>query len=324
MEPGGACARRRPVSVRSANRTRLLPLLAALVAVAAGCSLLIPSAIPAPSPSAGGGSPLGLPELKLALQDRFGQLWYCDPDFYPIARDDERDLAVQRFAEVRADGAAFAAVIRHLALNAGADFTVDQKLAVYRQWKILRAVVLSPIGNDRYRFDYRAMPANGAARGTRTAGIIDATGAISIDQQEPADEPPCPICLARGTLIDTPDGPVPVERLSVGSAVWTLDRDGRQVAAVVVALGSVAVPVSHRVVHLVLDDGRDLHASPGHPLADGRLLGTIHAGDRVDGARVVSADLEAYDGGATFDLLPSGPTGTYLAAGIPLGSTLRP
>ena len=60
-----------------------------------------------------------------------------------------------------------------------------------------------------------------------------------------------------------------------------------------------------------------LQASPGHPLADGRLLGTIVAGDSVDGATVTSATLEPYDGGFTYDLLPDGPTGVYLADGIP-------
>jgi hypothetical protein len=42
----------------------------------------------------------------------------------------------------------------------------------------------------------------------------------------------------------------------------------------------------------------------------------------VDGARVVSAMLERYDGGVTFDLLPTGPTAVYFADGVPLGSTL--
>jgi hypothetical protein len=51
-------------------------------------------------------------------------------------------------------------------------------------------------------------------------------------------------------------------------------------------------------------------------------VGDLRSGDPVDGATVVSADLEAYDGGATFDLLPSGPTATYWANGILLASTL--
>ena len=38
-------------------------------------------------------------------------------------------------------------------------------------------------------------------------------------------------------------------------------------------------------------------------------------------SRVVSADLVPY-AGTTYDLLPSGPTGTYVADGVLLGSTL--
>jgi len=36
----------------------------------------------------------------------------------------------------------------------------------------------------------------------------------------------------------------------------------------------------------------------------------------------VAADLEHYAGGQTFDLLPAGETGTYIADGVPLVSTL--
>ena len=78
----------------------------------------------------------------------------------------------------------------------------------------------------------------------------------------------------------------------------------------------------HKGESITLDDGRVVRASPGHPLADGRPLAAIGVGDRLDGATVVSATPEAYDGGSTFDLLPDGPTGVYLADGIPLGSTL--
>jgi hypothetical protein len=72
----------------------------------------------------------------------------------------------------------------------------------------------------------------------------------------------------------------------------------------------------------VLGDGRELFASPGHPLADGRLLGSITPGDVVDGGVVLRAGRVPYGSGTTFDLLPSGPTGVYWADGIPLASTL--
>jgi hypothetical protein len=106
-------------------------------------------------------------------------------------------------------------------------------------------------------------------------------------------------------------------------SVWTADALGARVAAVVTLVGDMTAPADHVVVHLTLADGREVYASPGHPLADGRLLGSIAVGDSVDGAAVTGAERVPYPSGTTFDLLPAGPTGTYWADGIPLASTLR-
>ena len=127
----------------------------------------------------------------------------------------------------------------------------------------------------------------------------------------------CPICLARGTLIDTPAGPVAVERLRLGDPSGRSTADGRRVAGTVIALGSTAAPPDHEVVRLVLEDGRTVTASPGHPLADGRLLGDLRPGDAVDGSRIAVADSGAVrvDG----DLRP-GELGRDRARTSPAGS----
>src|SRR5439155_26521850 len=104
-------------------------------------------------------------------------------------------------------------------------------------------------------------------------GTIDAGGAIAVAQRDPSGSPPCPICLARGTRIATPAGERPVEALRPGMAVWTTDAGGRRTSGTVVAVGSMPVPPTHEVVHLVLSDGRTVDVSPGHPLPDGRRLG---------------------------------------------------
>jgi hypothetical protein len=302
----------------SRHLVRSAVLLAALVVLA--CSSRATTT--GPQPSSTPGSPLTTAQLKFALADRFGPRWFCDPDEYPIARGDEAQLAIQRFGEVKADAEAYRAILARLGLAPDAEPTPDQKLAIYRQWKALNATPLDAIGNGRYRFDYLAMPAAGADQGTRSAGIIDEGGSIALEQQAPAGEPPCPICLARGTRIATPSGDVAVEDVRTGMRVWSIDERGRRIATKVVRVGRAPVPLSHEVVRLVLDDGRTLLASPGHPLSDGRLLGDVRAGEVVDGATVRSSKLEPYDGAFTFDLLPSGPTAVYFANGIPLGSTL--
>ena len=226
--------------------------------------------------------------------------------------------------EVQGDREAFAAITAHVGASPGDTFTDDQKLTLYRLWKQLHAIVLNPDAGGGYGFVYINQPTPGASDGRRTTGTIDDHGAITVEQQAPSGQPACPICLARGTRIATPGGEIAVEDVRVGMQVWSIDAAGRRFAAAVEEVGRTPVPATHEVVRLGLDDGRVVRASPGHPLPDGRLLGSVRAGDRVDGATVVRATLEPYDGGFTFDLLPSGPTGVYVANGVPLASTLGP
>jgi len=284
-----------------------------------------PGASVIPAPSVSPGASLDAGDLRLALVDRFGARWYCDPDQYPIAREsfDEGATAVERFGDMQAEGVVFGAVVRRLGFQGATAFTDAQKLEIYRLWKVLVSISLDPAGNGAYRFDYVAQPVGGASLGTETTGTIDSHGAIAVQATATAGMPNCPICLARGTRIDTPTGSIAVERLSLGDRIWTLDLAGHRVAGIVIALGSTLAPASHRVIDLVLADGRSVTASPGHPLADGRPLGALRVGDLVDGSRVVSLASNPYGGGETFDLVVSGPTRVYLSDGIPLGSTLR-
>jgi hypothetical protein len=298
---------------------RSVASLVLLLLFVAGCAASGSSSAP---PSSSPGAPLSIANLRFRMIDELGPPWYCDRDFYPMAVADEADLAVKRFGEVQADRDAFTAIIGRLGIGAGVGFTADQKLAIYRAWKQLNAVVLDPVGDGSYRFDYINMPPTGASEGRRSTGTIKADGSIAIEHQQPAGQPPCPICLARGTRIATPDGDVAIEDIRVGMRVWSIDEEGRRVVETVIRIGQTRVPDSHEVVRLVLDDGRVVRASPGHPLTDGRRLGALRRGDRVDGATVISATLERYAGGSTFDLLPGGPTGVYFADGVPLGSTL--
>jgi len=133
----------------------------------------------------------------------------------------------------------------------------------------------------------------------------------------------CPICLAGNSLIDTPSGLVLVKDLQIGMPVWTTDKIGQRVSGVITKTSKVPVPPTHQMVHLVLDDGRELFASPGHPTTDGRTVGDFILDDLYDGASVVSIERVSYSDNATYDLLPSGETGFYWANGVLLGSTLH-
>jgi hypothetical protein len=134
---------------------------------------------------------------------------------------------------------------------------------------------------------------------------------------------PCPICLAVNTLIDTPSGETPIQQLQIGAPIWTTDKSGSRVAGVVQKTSRVLVPPTHQMVHLVLDDKRELFVSLGHPTIDGRTAGSLQARDLYDGAHVVTTNKVTYSEGATYDILPSGETGFYWANDILLDSTLH-
>ncbi len=133
---------------------------------------------------------------------------------------------------------------------------------------------------------------------------------------------PCPICLSENTTIDTPDGYFPVKSIKEGDAIWTSDIQGSKQIGIVMKTIKVQVK-NHQISHIVLDDGRQVYVSPGHLLADGRPIDSIAVGDIVDGARVIMAELVAYQGNYTYDILPSGDTRTYWANGVLLRSTIH-
>jgi hypothetical protein len=191
-------------------------------------------------------------------------------------------------------------------------------LLIYREHKKLNAIFFEVVG-DRYQFQIQTGVEG--EQGSLLTGTIDANGSIDI-QKEESSFPTCPICLAAGTLIDTPHGAIAVENLQMGDPVWTMNAEGERLPGKIRKLGSMHVPSNHQVIHIRLSDGRELWASPGHPTAGGQRLGDVHLNDLIDGARVILVDHVPYRGSKTYDLLPSGDTGFYWANGVLMGSTL--
>lgn len=271
-----------------------------------------PTAIPTLS------SALSPTELKYRLLAKYPDFFFCDPDYYPIGRGDEAELAIQRFPELQANVEEFQAILNHNGLSDLTTFTDDQKLLIYREHKKLAAIYFVLAG-DKYQFQIQT-GAEGQ-QGYVIKGTIDGNGNVRVQERNPS-YPTCPICLAAGTLIDTPRGPIAVEELRVGDPVWTANETGERVPAVILKTSRVMVPFTHEMVHVILGDGRELWASPGHPTADGRKLGELKVGDSLDGARITLVERLPHNQPATYDLLPSSDTGFYWANGILLGSTL--
>src|SRR5690348_13089848 len=82
-----------PDARRDALEMRAVLLVALVAIVACG------SAAPPPSPSTG--SRLTVPQLDFAVIDAVGRPVYCDPDFYPIARQGgEEANAVSMYPQI--------------------------------------------------------------------------------------------------------------------------------------------------------------------------------------------------------------------------------
>jgi hypothetical protein len=258
-----------------------------------------------------------LPELKYLLFSQYDVFW-CDPDFYPVARPgSEQANAIDQFAAIQANADEFNAILKYLSLDRKASYSDDEKLLIYRQHKKLAYGVQITSSGDAYSFVLRV----GQGQGWRYDGTITTSGNITITTKA-ASFNTCPICLTKGTLIDTPSGLVPVEQLRQGMEVWTLDKSGQRVPAAIVETVATPVPQSFLVVRITLEDGRTVSASPGHPSAARIALGVYQLGDILDGSQIIADERVAYTEGSTYDILPGGGTGLYWANGILLLSTL--
>jgi hypothetical protein len=257
-------------------------------------------------------------ELKYKVLEQFPDLFYCDPDFYPVARADELVLALERFPELEANTEEIQAILAHKGLSGLATFSDEQKLLIYREHKRLAAIHFELTG-DEYQFQLQVAKTEG--EGSLVTGTITGNGKITILERQQSIAT-CPICLAGHTQIDTPQGPKAVEDLHVGDAIWTADATGARIPATILKNTRVVVSAGHLMMHVVLDDRRELLASPGHPTTDGRSLSELRVGDVLDGGRILRLEWLPYDQPATYDVLPSGGTGWYWANGILMGSTL--
>jgi len=304
------------------NLRWLYIVLIPLVALAAACSgATTPSstitATPTSSPSASVYSQYQLSYLLLA---KYPDYFWCDPDFYPIAREGaEQANALQQFPSIQTNTAEFSAIVTHLGIASQTVFSDQDKLNIYREHKKITLVAPLTFSGNLYTFSLRI----GSGQGKTLSGTITQSGVINIQSQQNSVNS-CPICLSRGTLISTPQGPIQVELLTAGTPVWTQDSRGNRLSEPLLRVSKTAVPIPFSILKLTLSDGRTITASPMHPTVTGRTLTELRVGDILDNAQVASIEAIVYTVGATYDLLPSGPTGFYWANDILLASTLKP
>ena len=258
-------------------------------------------------------------QLEYLLFAQYTNVFYCDPDYYPVAREgQEQQNAISQFPAIQSNQAEFSAILKYLNLPDKTEYTDNEKLLIYREYKKLTYGVQMTAADGGYSFDLRV----GEGQGERIQGTIKTSGEIQETSREPSINT-CPICLVKGTLIDTPQGQIPVEQLVKGLAIWTMDAAGNRIAGKIIETASTIVPTSFHVLRIELNDGRNVTASPGHPTADGKAIVDYQVGDILDGAVVIAVTDITYENGVTYDILPDSATGVYWANGILLGSTLK-
>src|SRR4030042_2211704 len=108
-------------------------------------------------------------QLAYQLVEKYPDLFWCDPDFYPIGRDEEAN-ALEQFPAIESSVIKFAAILQKLGLPQKSDYTAAEKLSIYRQHKLISyGVQMSPV-TDGYSFALRT--GNEGVEGKRYEGTI--------------------------------------------------------------------------------------------------------------------------------------------------------
>ncbi len=141
-------------SVSTAEVSTVMPvLITSLPADYTPPPTTVPPTLTPILPLSGG---MGPTELKYRLLAQFPDLFFCDPDFYPVARADETDLARQHFTELQANPEEFNTILSHIHLAVLPTYTDEQKLLIYREHKKLAAIIFELAG-EGYHFQLQAL-----------------------------------------------------------------------------------------------------------------------------------------------------------------------
>ena len=127
-------------------------------------------------------STLSPTELKYRVLDQFPDFFFCDPDYYPIAREDEMVLARGRFPELQANQEEFQVILSRNGLSGVTTFTDEQKLLIYREHKKLNAIYFELVGE---KFQFQIQTGSEEQQGSFITGTIDGNGSIEIQQHDP-------------------------------------------------------------------------------------------------------------------------------------------
>ena len=181
----------RGIDPRVARLAVLIVVLIVLVVITMRPRLPDVGAILGPGPTA---QPLPAAELKYRLRTEIGEILYCDPDQYPIAEGNEPQKAAEALPRIERDEPeTYRVILEHVGVGAGAEPTPDDVLAIYREWKLLTSIALTP-QDDGMAFDILVSDDSGAGQGHEVEGRITQYGVIQVDRTgSESIGPNCPL-----------------------------------------------------------------------------------------------------------------------------------
>ena len=115
-------------------------------------------------------------QLGYRLLAVYPDYFWCDPDFYPIAREgQEQQNAINQLSAIRAVAAEFSAILEQLKLADRATYRDAETLSIYREHKKLTGALQMTSASNGFDFVVRT----GQGQGLRIDGTITSAGKIA-------------------------------------------------------------------------------------------------------------------------------------------------
>lgn len=130
--------------------------------------------------------PLEHPQIRYRLLDRFG-VFLCPDDSGPAHNSlERRQRILETFPEIEKDQSTFRLILQHLKLEGLTEFTNEQKITVYHEYKKLANIRLDLLVR-KFEFSLHSSDKGTQkhAMGFTATGLIDSTGEITVLKKQP-------------------------------------------------------------------------------------------------------------------------------------------
>jgi peptidoglycan hydrolase-like protein with peptidoglycan-binding domain len=120
--------------------------------------------------------------LRYKVLHLFSNIFYCDPDYFPIVRGDEKEFAKLHFSQIQANADTYALIVHELNIDVRQTLTDEHKLSIYKEYKKISSFTLELNSKGSYNFAIRTGADQSAVL---HEGTITASGVITIIKETP-------------------------------------------------------------------------------------------------------------------------------------------